>query len=191
MTKRPRPPQVIPAEATKVFTGVIFDVYQWQQPLYDGTSTTFEALRRPDSVNILPITPEAKIIVTRQTQPGMKQFTGAIAGRLDPGESPLEGAKRELLEESGITAREFELWDVTQIAEKLDWACFTFIAKGITRGPSHVDGGEKIQLIELTFEEYFEAVSQDEYRDREISLKLLKLSRRPGALEAVKAEWLA
>lgn len=52
--KRPRPQQAIPADATRVLTGKIFDVYQWQQRLYDDTFVTFENLRRPDSVNVLP-----------------------------------------------------------------------------------------------------------------------------------------
>ena len=59
--RRPLPEQRIPDDAVKVFSGKIFNTYQWPQRLYDGTETIFEAIRRPDSVNILPITSEGKI----------------------------------------------------------------------------------------------------------------------------------
>lgn len=98
---RPLPEQPIPDNAKKVFAGKIFDTYQWPQRLYDGTEVTFEAIRRPDSVNILPITDEGKIILTKQEQPGMKPFIGVLGGRMDEGESPLQTAERELLEEAG------------------------------------------------------------------------------------------
>lgn len=45
----------IPSHATKVFSGVIFDVYQWEQELFNGNIATFEALRRPSTVIIIPV----------------------------------------------------------------------------------------------------------------------------------------
>jgi len=188
--QRPLPEQPIPANAKKVFAGKIFDTYQWPQKLYDGTEVTFEAIRRPDSVNILPITSEGKIILTKQEQPGMKSFIGALGGRVDEGETPLQAAERELLEEAGLKGAQFELWDATHIAEKLDWVIWTFIAKDCSKvGEQQVDGGEKIELIEVTFDEYMDIVARETYRDTEIALKLLQLSAR-NELEAVKKAWL-
>jgi len=188
--QRPLPEQPIPNNAKKVFAGKIFDTYQWPQKLYDGTEVTFEAIRRPDSVNILPITSEGKIILTKQEQPGMKSFIGALGGRVDEGETPLQAAERELLEEAGLKGAQFELWDATHIAEKLDWVIWTFIAKDCSKvGEQQVDGGEKIELIEVTFDEYMDIVAQETYRDTEIALKLLQLSAR-NELEAVKKAWL-
>ncbi len=45
----------IPSHAVKVFSGVIFDVYQWEQELFNGNVSTFEALRRPSTVIIIPV----------------------------------------------------------------------------------------------------------------------------------------
>jgi 8-oxo-dGTP pyrophosphatase MutT (NUDIX family) len=188
--QRPTPKQSIPPDATKVFSGIIFDVYQWPQKLYNGQTATFEQLRRPDSVNVIPITDEGKIILAKQEQPGMDPFIGAISGRVDRGEKPEQAAKRELLEEGGLRAEQLLLWDATQIAEKLDWTVWTFIAKRCQQTNQQLEGGEKIQLIEVTFEEYIDLVTQDNYRDSEIALKLLKLSRLEGELERVKRDWL-
>ena len=188
--QRPLPEQPIPGSAKKVFAGKIFDTYQWPQRLYDGTEVTFEAIRRPDSVNVLPITSEGKIILTKQEQPGMKPFIGALGGRMDEGETPLQAGERELLEEAGLKAKKFELWTTTYIAEKLDWVIWTFIAKGCSKvNEQQVDGGEKIELIEVTFDEYMDIVTQETYRDTEIALKLLQLLAR-NELEAVRKAWL-
>lgn len=43
--ERPVSRQPIPDHAKCVFKGVIFDVYQWEQKLYNGTTTTFEKLK--------------------------------------------------------------------------------------------------------------------------------------------------
>lgn len=90
---RPQPKQSIPDYADMVFAGKLFSVYQWPQKLYNGKIETFEALKRADSVNILPITVDNKIILAEQQQPGMNPFIGAIGGRVDRGEDPLSAAK--------------------------------------------------------------------------------------------------
>src|SRR3989344_90768 len=100
--KRPKSKQPIPENAKRVFRGVIFDVYQWEQEMYDGTRTIFEKLKRPDTVVVFRVLPDGKIILTEQEQPGGKgPFIGATGGRVDEGEDILAVAKRELLEESG------------------------------------------------------------------------------------------
>ncbi|MFZ2149837.1 MAG: hypothetical protein WAV15_01615 [Minisyncoccia bacterium] len=38
---RPEPNQPIPPDAKRVFRGVVFDVYHWEQELYDGARTIF------------------------------------------------------------------------------------------------------------------------------------------------------
>lgn len=51
--------KVIPEQAELKFHGVIFDVYQWPQEMFDGSTETFEMLRRADTVKIIAIlTPE-------------------------------------------------------------------------------------------------------------------------------------
>lgn len=157
----------------------------------NGKTATFEAVKRPDSVNVLPITSEGKIILSQQEQPGMQPFIGALGGRVDNGESPLQAAERELLEEAGLRADRLEPWEATYIAEKVDWVVWTFIAKGCTKTEDqHPDAGEKIKLIELTFAEFMTAIAQDNYRDTDIALKLLRLSAQ-NKLDEVKDAWFS
>jgi ADP-ribose pyrophosphatase len=91
--ERPKSKQPIPENAKKVFEGIIFDTYQWQQEMYDGTKKTFEKLKRPDTVIVFPVLPDGKIILTEQEQPGKEPFIGATGGMVDDGEEILEAAK--------------------------------------------------------------------------------------------------
>ena len=188
---RPQSKQPIPSHAKRVFSGKIFDIYQWEQELFDGTKAIFEkARRKADSVGALPITDEGKIILTKQEQPQEEAFIGMIGGRMDPGESPLDTAKREMLEESGIEAKKFDLFLAVQPDIKIDWACYTFIAKGLTKSePTNIEAGEKIDLIEVTFDEYMDIITKPNYRDSEIALFLLASMKDKKSFEKTKEKF--
>ena len=72
MTQRTLPDNaiLIPDNASCVFRGVLFDVYQWQQKMFDGSHGTFEMLRRPDTIAVVAIDDDGKIIACHEEQPG-------------------------------------------------------------------------------------------------------------------------
>ena len=184
----PKSKQPIPKHAKKVFEGVIFDVYQWEQEIYDGTQKTFEKIKRLDTVSVFPVLPDGKILLTAQEQPSRENFIGAPGGRVDRGEDILVAAKRELLEESGYEAEEFILWDAQQPISKVDWAIYTFIAKGLKKvAEINPDGGEKIKFLPSTLEELVElAVNDNNFGEKEISLKFFEAKFYPKKMEELK-----
>lgn len=184
---RPESKQPIPAHAKRVFEGKIFDIYQWEQLLYDGSKAIFEkAKRKSDSVGVLPITETGKILLTKQEQPQEKPFIGAIGGRMDQGETPLETAKREMLEEAGLEAENWDLFLAVQYDLKVDWVCYTFIAKGLTQKERALEAGEKIEIIEVSFDEYMDIILEDDYRDPEIAFHILKAKQKPQEFEKIR-----
>lgn len=185
--KRPKSSSPIPKHAKKVFSGVIFDVYQWKQKLFDGSFTTFEKLKRPDTVNVIPITRNKKIILCKQTQPNRKPFYGFFGGRIDKGESPLHAARRELFEETGYQSKKYLLLNSTQLTDKIDWASFTFIAKDCEKiSKQHLEAGEKIKLIFVSFDELLDFMYRNNFRDREIESYIFKKLREPKKLKKLK-----
>lgn len=183
--QRPVSKQPIPSNAKCVFKGKIFDIYQWNQKMFDGSTILFEKIKRDDTVNVLPVV-NGKIILTKQEQPGTEPFIGAAGGRIDEGELPLEAVERELLEETGFSAEKFILWDAVQPVEKIDWAVYTFIAKKCRqiRNPK-LESGEKIKLLSVSFEEFLSITADEKYRDGEITLKILRALNNPQKIE----EW--
>jgi 8-oxo-dGTP pyrophosphatase MutT (NUDIX family) len=184
---RPKSKQPIPDNAKKVFGGVLFDVYQWEQELFDGTKTLFEKLKRPDTVVVFPVLDDGKIILTEQEQPGKEPFIGATGGRVDEGEDILEAAKRELLEESGYEASEFVLWDAQHPTSKIDWVVYTFIAKGLKKvADMNLDTGEKIVLKLVNLDEFIEIAINKNFVEREIIPKLYEAKLHPEKKEELK-----
>ena len=102
--------KAIPKSAKKVFAGEIFDVYQWRQKMFDNSFQIFEAIKRPDTVEIIGITPGKKIIVLKQKQPHTDWFFSLPGGRVDQGENQRQAAQRELKEETGYETYKLILW---------------------------------------------------------------------------------
>jgi len=150
----------IPSHAKKMFSGVIFDTYQWEQIMFDGSTATFEMLKRMSTVSILATTKEHTILLAHQQQPHHDDFISLPGGKQDPGETPLETAKRELQEESGYTSNEWELYKSYKPYNKIDWEVFVYIAKNCKKThPQQLDPGEKISISTVSFEEFIETVT--------------------------------
>ena len=101
--ERPASKQPMPERAKLVFKGVLFDVYHWEQELFNGKFRTFEKLKRNDASVIIPVTDSGKVLVTYQEQSGRVPYTALPGGHLDQGEEPLDAAKREFTEEVGFS----------------------------------------------------------------------------------------
>lgn len=188
--ERPKSKQPIPEHAKRVFKGVIFDVYQWEQEMYDGTKRTFEKLKRADTVTVFSVLPDGKILLTEQEQPGNDEpFLAAIGGRIDEGEDILSAAKRELLEESGYEAKEFILWDSQQPTAKIEYAVYTFVAKGLKKvAEMNLDRGEKIKLLPVTLEELISIATdgRKKFAEKEIMHKLFEAKINPKKREELE-----
>lgn len=184
---RPLSKQPIPGNAKKVFNGKLFAVYQWEQELFDGSVTTFEKVKTNDIVSIVPVTTDGKIMICQQEQPGTEPFIGVFGGRIDTGETPLEAAKRELLEETGCIAEEFILWEAEQIFTHFDFAVYLFIAKNCKKiTEPELETGEKITVKTVTFEEFLDLVNKDTFRGLEITIKLLRAQLDKNEFKKVK-----
>lgn len=185
---RPESKQPIPSNAKLAFKGRLFDVYQWEQEMFDGTKATFEKVKRPDTVIVFPVLPNGKILLTKQEQPGKLSFIGGAGGRMESGEEPIEAARREMLEETGYEAEEFVLWNAQQPVGKIDWAVYTFIAKGVKKvADMNPDAGEKIELYPVSFDEFLAVGTQDNFAEREVVPLILAALADPQKKTELKA----
>ena len=164
--------QPIPADARRVFSGEVFEIYQWEQRQFDGSSVTFEKAQRPDTAHVLPVS-GSRVAIARQQQPGATPVYGPLGGRIGPGESPEEAARRELAEEAGLAVGRLQFWWSWQPLTKVDWAVYLFIARDCAPLPRHADPGERIELLWVDIDELLRLAATDEFAP-EVALPLLR-----------------
>lgn len=177
----------LPPDANLVFSGVVFDVYQWEQELYDGSTATFEKVVRADTVNVYPVLDDGRILLTKQEQPHLSPFIGSCGGVVDSGETPEAAAHRELLEESGIKCQELFHWNTTTISDRIVWEIHSYIAYGCTKVAGlSLDAGEKIEPYPLTFEQFLQLPFEPTFRDLETSYRIMMSQLQPGGIEKLR-----
>ncbi len=173
----------IPKQAKRVFKGEIFDVYHWQQEMFDGSKETFEMLKRPNTIEVIPIVGD-KIIVAEQEQPTRPLSYTFFGGRQEEGETPIVTAKRELMEESGLESDDIEELMSFRPYHKIDWEILFFVARDCKKvAEQNLDPGEKITVKEVSFEEFLDIVESDKFWGLSFQNHILRLKQDKKKLE--------
>jgi len=118
----------------------------------------FYSLRQPDYASMVAMTPEDRVLVVRQYRPAVERYTFELpSGLIDPGETPVETARRELLEETGYEAPEVELLgpmdpDTGRLGNRI-WTC---VARGVRRVEGRLPE-EGMEVFEWPLDELYRA----------------------------------
>lgn len=135
--------------------------------LPDGKFSKREFIKHPGAVVVLPLMDDGSVLLERQYRyPLQNVFIEFPAGKIDPNEDPLECAKRELEEETGYTAAEWQFVCTIHNAiaysdEHLD----IFIARGLTAGERKLDDGEFLETFTATIPEMLDWVRTGKITD--------------------------
>jgi ADP-ribose pyrophosphatase len=176
----------LPSNAKKVFQGKIFSVYQWEQKLYDGTTATFEMLKRTGTIQIIP-TADDYVYLSYEEQPTKPLSYTLFGGRQEPNEDPLVTAKRELLEETGLESDDWELLKTYEYMGKIEWPMYLYIARNCRKvSKQHLDPGEKIEIKKVTFGEFIEIASSERFWNQIFSNDILRLRLNGNKLNEFK-----
>lgn len=175
---------LVPEKAELVFKGEIFDVYQWEQKLYDDSLATFEMLKRPDTVIIIPLV-DNELIYIVDKQPPSQNKIGFPGGRVDANETWDDAAKRELLEETGLTFNNWKLIDVIQPVHKIEWFIAYYVAwDKLNEVEPDPGSGEIIEIKSGSIEEVVKLLAKLRSNNLPNSLKNVKISEDILKIEA-------
>lgn len=150
-----------------VYEGHFLKVQRDTVRLPDGKQAAREYIRHPGAVVILPVFENGTVLLERQYRyPLHNVFIEFPAGKIDPGEDPLVCAKRELQEETGYTASDWQFVCTIHNAiaysdEHLD----IYLARGLISGESKLDEGEFLETFTATVPEILEWVRMGKITD--------------------------
>lgn len=101
------------------------------------------------------------------------------AGMFEPGEEPLEAAKRELLEETGYTSEKWLYLGATlESTSKLTNTMHLFLARDCVKvGEQHLDQYERINLINVSLKKAVDMVMSGEINANSTAHLLLKIAK--------------
>jgi 8-oxo-dGTP pyrophosphatase MutT (NUDIX family) len=165
----------LPKNAKRVFKGEIFEVYQWPQKMFDGSIETFEMLKRADTAGVIAVVDD-KILILNQKQPDSpKAFYSLAGGRREKGETALNTAKREMLEETGYVAKDWQLFKKINPIGKIAWTIYIYIARDcIYWQQPRLDAGEKITTKLISFDEFLDLADDQNFYEQELVNYMLR-----------------
>lgn len=159
-----------------VYEGKIFNVHSDTAVLEDNSQAVREYILHHGGVCILPITENDEIIMVKQFRyPFHKVVTEIPAGKLNKGEDHFEAGKRELLEETGATAENFEyLGKIYPIPAYTTEIIHVYRATGLSFGDQDPDDDEFLDVIRIPFDQAVEMVMENKYPDSKTQIAIMK-----------------
>lgn len=168
-----------PLSSTTVYQGRLLHAKMDRVRLPNGQESTREYLVHPGAAVILPLFDNADILLERQHRyPLHRDFLELPAGKFDPGETELACAQRELLEETGYTAREWRYINTMfPCIGYSDERLVYFLARDLTYEGDKLDHDEFLEILRVPFQEAIEMVGDGRINEGKTVMGLLWWAR--------------
>lgn len=166
-------------KSEQVWRGRLLDVRRDTVALPGGVTSTREYIVHPGAVAVVAVLPDGRLVMERQYRhPLGRVLLELPAGKIDPGESTLVCAARELAEETGYRATEWARACVMHVAVAYSTeAIELWFARGLTLGAQALDHGELLEVCLLAEDELDAMAARGELTDAKTLMGLLWLQK--------------
>lgn len=152
---------------TTVHQGKVFSLIREAVILENGVTTDVEFIEHPGATAIIPFLSATRVILLNQYRHALRRYIWEIpAGTLDPQESAISCAKRELIEETGYSADEWRMiGEITPVPGYSDERIHIFIASGLQPAEQNLDQDELINVHALDLDKTMAMITRGEIQD--------------------------
>ncbi|MBQ2933879.1 MAG: NUDIX hydrolase [Clostridia bacterium] len=160
------------------FKGRIINLRQDTVTLPNGNTATREVVEHPGGVCVAALTDDNELLFVRQWRyPYMEETLEIPAGKRDrQDEDPLECGKRELREETGVTAAKYiDLHPLYPTPGYINEVIYCYLATGLTFGETDPDEDEFLDVLRIPLERAVEMVLSGEIKDAKTQIAVLKV----------------
>jgi ADP-ribose pyrophosphatase len=163
-----------------LFEGLVVDIEQMDVKVGNKGWHTYQIVRHPGGVGVLPLHEDGTVSLIRQLRPAVDSFMLEIpAGRLDAGEIPEQCGRRELTEETGIFAERLEsLGIINPSPGVFDEVVHLFLATGLTRGKAEPEHYEDIEVVNLPLRKAVTMALEGQINDGKTAMALFRAAGR-------------
>ena len=158
------------------YQGALFSFVSEDVTLPNGSRAEMAMVRHPGSTAVVPLLDGHTVVMELQYRNAVGEYLLEIpAGTMEPGESPLACAKRELEEETGLAATEIiELGKVHIIPAYSDEVIHLYVAMGLSSSRQNLDKDEIIEIVNYPLEQALQMIEDGRITD---ALTILSLQR--------------
>lgn len=159
-----------------VFKGDVLNVHIDVVSLPNGKTSTREVINHPGAACIVPLTKEEDVLFVRQYRyPFSKVMLELPAGKLEPGQEPLDNAIRELKEETGAVAENYiHLGSICVSPGYCDETIHIYCCKISDIGAQKLDEDEFLNIEKISLNKAFKMVMYNEIDDAKTQIAILK-----------------
>ena len=163
-------------ETELAYRGQIVNVRRDKARLQNGNIAGREVVEHPGGVGIVPVTQDNEILMVRQFRyPLGKELLEIPAGKLAPGEDPLDCAVRELSEETGCTAgRHVFLGEIYPTPGYCEEKLHIYLALDLEYGKAHLDENELLCTEPVPMGQLVEMIMRNELPDAKSIIGVMK-----------------
>ena len=146
--------------------GKVFKMVSENVTLENGVSVDMDIIHHPGASAIVPVSDDTVVLI-KQYRHAIGDYIWEIpAGTLDPNETVIECAKRELIEETGYSAHVWQkLGEITPVPGYSDERIHLFLASELVTAKQNLERDELLYVHEVRFKDAMDMIYKGEIQD--------------------------
>ena len=152
---------------SNIYQNRVFRLDRENVTLENDVTVNIDLIRHPGAAAMVAVSEDGKVILLKQYRHAVGDYIWEIpAGTLEPDENPLECAKRELIEESGFSAVNWQkLGEITPVPGYSDERIHLFLAAGLSPAQQNLDQGEILKVYHIDFKDAIRMIYEQKIQD--------------------------